>query len=146
MGINRMSGTPWHTELFTKKEGEDRRHRSRCSYYQHSNNHCRYYFEKCRGSAHCTHYRENDDPPKPSKKAKKITAKDKPYQETRYGKNTFAPDDRINHKFHGNGTIVYIEHDTIHVRFDNGKLKTLSVRYCIDNNLIRKIRKKRDIF
>lgn len=56
MGISHMQGTPWHIEGMNLNEGEDRRHRSRCIYY---NNHkCTSLGRKCIGSSHCPIYEE----------------------------------------------------------------------------------------
>lgn len=54
MSYNKINGTPWH--VGTLKKNDDRRHKSRCKYYN-SNNSCGY-FEKCIGSSHCQYYRE----------------------------------------------------------------------------------------
>ena len=55
MGVNQMTGTPWHLE--TLKSNDSRRHRSNCGYYDCG--YCRFYIENCRGSAHCDRYDEN---------------------------------------------------------------------------------------
>lgn len=54
MSYNKINGTPWH--VGTLKMKDDRRHKSRCKYYN-PNNSCGY-FEKCIGSSHCQYYRE----------------------------------------------------------------------------------------
>lgn len=60
--LERLTGVPWHVEKMIREEGDDRRHRSRCVYYQGKvDNFCSYYCEKCRGSAHCDHYKEHAD-------------------------------------------------------------------------------------
>ena len=58
MGIRHMSGSPWHLERYTREDGDDRRHKHRCVHYRVSENHCRYFNERCRGSAHCPRYKE----------------------------------------------------------------------------------------
>lgn len=58
MGVSRMTGTPWHMERYTRDEGDERRHRSRCVYYRKSDAYYSEYIGKCRGAAHCTHYSE----------------------------------------------------------------------------------------
>ncbi len=50
-----LQGVPWHIEKLHRKEGDQKRHRSRCVYYDRGE--C----EKsviCGGSAHCSNYRE----------------------------------------------------------------------------------------
>lgn len=61
--VNRMTGTPWHVEKYTRKDGDDRRHRSRCIYYRKHDAYCSQVVGKCRGSAHCSYYKEllNED-------------------------------------------------------------------------------------
>lgn len=54
MSYKKINGTPWH--VGTLKKNDDRRHKSRCKYFN-SNNSCGY-FEKCIGSSHCQYYRE----------------------------------------------------------------------------------------
>ena len=56
MGIGHMQGTPWHVEGMNLNEGEDRRHRSRCIYY--NNHRCTSLGRKCIGSSHCPIYEE----------------------------------------------------------------------------------------
>ena len=56
MGISHMQGTPWHVEGMNLNEGEDRRHRSRCVYY--NNHRCTSLGRKCIGSSHCPIYEE----------------------------------------------------------------------------------------
>lgn len=56
--LNKMSGTPWHIEKMHRKDGDDRRHRSRCIYYEALGQSCKKRMLKCMGSAHCPHYKE----------------------------------------------------------------------------------------
>lgn len=59
MGIKRvMTGAPWHVEKMVRKEGDPRRHRSRCIYYNKSTGHCPKVVSKCVGAAHCNYYEE----------------------------------------------------------------------------------------
>ena len=60
--LNKMSGTPWHIEKMHKKDGDGRRHRSRCIYYEHTDQSCNRRMFKCKGSAHCEFYKENNNP------------------------------------------------------------------------------------
>ena len=62
--LQRMVGVPWHTEKMVRREGDDRRHRTRCKYYKKdSDKYCKYYCGKCRGAAHCSHYIEEKTAP-----------------------------------------------------------------------------------
>ena len=55
MGIGRLQGTPWHVEQVHKKEGEDRRHKSRCVFYNPVTGQCKDNW-KCKGSRYCRDY------------------------------------------------------------------------------------------
>ena len=57
MGVNRMTGSPWHAERVHRKEGDDRRYKGRCEYYEYNSDYCSYRSGKCIGSAHCTKYK-----------------------------------------------------------------------------------------
>lgn len=56
MGVNQMTGVPWHLETLHSND-DIRRHKSRCGYY--CDGYCRYYCDSCRGSAHCDRYDED---------------------------------------------------------------------------------------
>lgn len=61
--LNRMTGIPWHVEKYTRQEGDDRRHRSRCIYYDKKEKHCSKTYSVCYGASHCNYYDElyNDE-------------------------------------------------------------------------------------
>lgn len=56
MGINNFTGSPWHLEKVHRAEGDDRRYKGRCKYYEYDNKMCKYRMTKCIGSAYCTIY------------------------------------------------------------------------------------------
>lgn len=59
MGIKKvMTGCPWHVEKMVRQEGDSRRHRSRCIYYNKKESHCSKVVGKCVGAAHCSYYDE----------------------------------------------------------------------------------------
>lgn len=58
MAIERMVGSSWHVEKMVRQEGDPRRHRSRCIYYDKKNSHCPKVVGKCVGAAHCSYYEE----------------------------------------------------------------------------------------
>ena len=58
MAIERMAGIPWHVEKMIRQEGDLRRHRSRCIYYDKKKSHCSKVIGKCIGAAHCNYYEE----------------------------------------------------------------------------------------
>ena len=57
MGVNKLTGTPWHVERVHRAENDDRRYKGRCAFYTYKNNHCSKYCGRCQGSAHCNYYK-----------------------------------------------------------------------------------------
>ena len=55
MGISNLQGTSWHIEQMHRKEGDDRRHRSRCMFYNPTTKQCKGRW-KCNGSRYCQEY------------------------------------------------------------------------------------------
>lgn len=56
MGINRLTGTPFHIGHFRRAEDDPRRHRSNCKHYRKSDKYCVLLFKTCFSSSHCDHY------------------------------------------------------------------------------------------
>ena len=56
MGINELTGSPWHVEQMRRGDEDPRRDRRRCKYY--TGTQCKYRYGKCIGSAHCQFYEE----------------------------------------------------------------------------------------
>ena len=54
--LSQLEGTSWHVGYIKMSEDDERRHKSRCKYYD--DGFCDYNINKCRGSSHCQHYRE----------------------------------------------------------------------------------------
>ncbi len=138
MGVNRLTGTPWHVEKFTRNEGDDRRHRSRCAYYQRSDGSCIRYCERCRGSAHCYYYKErvpgSEEPAAPLKQKKEERMSD---QE---GRMRFPVGSRVVHKSYGPGTVKKIADGRITVSFDKGREVMLGLDICVRGRLLRRER------
>lgn len=145
MGVNQMTGVPWHLE--TLHSNGARRHRSRCGYY--SNGECKFYCELCRGSAHCDRYDENVTiPEKPIKndKLKTIITNERNCRNINHGKKVhpklskvFAVGDHVKvrytykgvTKFRG-GDIVDIDHNgyvTIEFKRKSGETYTQVYHY-----------------
>ena len=55
MGVRNLQGTPWHVEQAHRKDGDDRRHRSRCMFYDPITKQCKERW-KCIGSRYCMEY------------------------------------------------------------------------------------------
>ncbi len=56
MGVKHLAGTPWHKEQMHRQEGDDRRYKGRCKYYEYDGNGCKRRCGRCIGSAHCEEY------------------------------------------------------------------------------------------
>lgn len=59
-----LPDTPWHISYVKKEEGDPRRHKARCVYYNHWTQMCyfkesQYYLKRCGGSAQCDFYDED---------------------------------------------------------------------------------------
>ncbi len=143
MGINRMTGTPWHIERYTRAEFDDRRHRSRCAYYKKPDAYCIRYSEKCRGAAHCPYYKEKEyalndseteEQTAPVSQAKKkiLKASD---QENR---NIFPVGCKVIHKTYGPGTVKKVEGGKITVAFDKSREVKLALDVCVKNKLLKR--------
>ncbi len=59
MGLNELTGVPWHVETLRRSEDDQKRHRSRCKYYKKGR--CLKYNFRCFGSAHCDVYEEKNN-------------------------------------------------------------------------------------
>jgi len=153
MGISRMSGTPWHIEKYTR-DGDDRRHRSRCVYYVKSSRWCNKINENCWGSAHCPYYQADASkmtitkaPDKSSSHKNTVTSKtnNKPnplklkIATVRYTHlNQIQLNDRVYHKRFGLGWIKSKNERNINVVFDNGVKQQFSIEHCISSGVIQK--------
>ena len=56
MGISNLTVTPWHIETIHRKDGDEKRHKSRCEHYSPFSKRC-LKKGKCIGSAHCPTYK-----------------------------------------------------------------------------------------
>lgn len=56
MGINQLTGSPWHKERVHRAEGDERRYKGRCKYYRYNGEYCTHRCGCCIGSAHCDDY------------------------------------------------------------------------------------------
>lgn len=55
----KMAGVPQHIEFLKMKDGDKRRHRSKCIHYSDTaKNFCRYRMTSCSGSSQCSKYKE----------------------------------------------------------------------------------------
>ena len=83
MGVNRLKGTPWHEEKFHRGEGDKRRYKGRCRFfeyeYEHQKDYCRKYFGKCIGCPHCSYYEEISEEDFAKKQKNRIVRKNNNY-------------------------------------------------------------------
>ncbi len=134
MGVSQMQGSPWHTEIFTKKPGDVKRHRSRCIYYSKDNSRCSFYTEKCRGSAHCEHYKECE-----KQKAKPSEPKDKKTSKPKDSKVIVLVGSRIDHISYGKGVIKAIKGELATIHFDSGKEMDIGVDFTLGKGIMKLI-------
>ena len=150
MGVNQMTGTPWHLETLKMSEDDDRRHKSRCVYYYKANKYCKRLNLKCPGSAHCDHYKE--DPtrireipdsntrsrtPTPVVAITRTNTQKPPKREIEYDGTTLYPMGcHVRHKTHGLGLVAKVDKEYVTVEFEEGFSKELSVAYCVKNSLL----------
>ncbi len=155
MGLNRLTGTPWHLDKYTREDGDERRHRSRCVYYKKPDAHCSFHSGKCRGSAHCPYYREynpeTDAKPEPMPEPKKKSSiiKYEKILATKDGKKAFVSSKeeqklfpvgcRVRHMSNGKGTVKKVSNGKITVAFDSGKEIMLSLDVCVRKGLLIQI-------
>ncbi|MGN0114943.1 MAG: hypothetical protein ACI396_06410 [Acutalibacteraceae bacterium] len=110
--FKKINGTPWHVGTIKKAEYDDRRHRSRCAFYNSENKRCTKYVGSCRGSAHCPSYKEC------------LSDKEKSIALASHTKNNTDSTDyecRVNaeviHKYFGRGIIKRYDNGTVYVQF-----------------------------
>ena len=137
MGLNQLSGTPWHIEHYTRAEGDERRHRSRCALYIKKDSYCKRYNGKCHGAAHCPYYEEKES-----------------FREDKTYKNEFKKEDKISdleanklfpvgcrviHESKGNGIVTETAEGRIKIRFDDGSVLVFGLDLCVKKQLIKRI-------
>lgn len=144
MGINQMEGTPWHLERYSRKDGDERRHRSRCMYFRKSGAYCHKYGERCRGSAHCMEYKEGSNTPDINVvSAMKITKRksSKEIIKRNDDERRFPVGSRVLHKTFGAGVVESVSDGRIKVKFDNGKESMFQLDFCLKKDLLIRVDK-----
>ena len=152
MGVNQMTGTPWHVETLRMDEDDTRRHKSRCVHYQKTNKYCTKQKRTCPASAHCDYYKE--DPtrikaePQPLTSRYHSSAADPSITRTREtaerttvydGSILFPVGSHVIHKSFGSGTVIESDQDQVTVMFANNTSKELSVDYCGKKSLLQRV-------
>ena len=140
MGVERMTGTPWHIEHLSREEGDPRRHRSRCFYHRKKDNYCSCYRRKCCGSAHCMKYREDEPPEDNTPIIKSSTPEWAPNERVISKKQQpISNGCHVRHKSYGKGTVMNIADDRVTVLFANGEKRELSLSFCVKYELLARI-------
>ncbi len=138
MGLEQFTGTPWHTDKFTRAEGDARRHSHRCINYK-SDGSCKYFLEeRCRGAAHCDHYKENRIEKEETKAENPNTFNEKPKKELtdQQAMELFPVGDKVLHDKFGTGTILESSAQKIRVLFEGGTEKKFSTLACLGGGLL----------
>ena len=147
MGIRKLTGTPWHIEKFSRGEGDDRRHRSRCVNYRKRDAHCYKFSERCHGSFHCPYYMEKEVESKVEQDNEKNKDQQKPILQNKVipvdARKYFSKNQKVNHKVFGTGTVLTVDKEYVKIHFDNIGDKTLRARECINNNLFKGLSKRK---
>lgn len=135
-GINRLTGIPWHVERYARKDGDDRRHRSRCIYYHKPDAYCSQIVGKCRGAAHCSYYTEFL-PEEYENTTTEIMKTSKEQKMADYeGKRLFPIGCRVCHVKYGSGTVKKILGGKIIIDFGNDNEKTFGLDFCTRAHLL----------
>ena len=143
MGLNQLTGTPWHVDKFTREEGDKRRHRTRCTHYSDRGcSYCTLYGERCHGTAHCAFYEEKEPQ---SEDNHEIQPQHKTQQEpqTTTKINTKIDASReypvgchVRHVKFGKGKVINVMGDILTVNFYDHGRKDLKASVCKAGNLL----------
>ncbi len=154
-----MTGTAWHVE--TLRINDDKRHKSRCLFYNNSLKICRhsksaYCGIRCGGSSRCRYYNEEERTlSKPTDRSttfqinsfnkfpKSIVTKQRNVAKeinSRPFKSilNLRIGDKLFHKHFGPIIIKEISDDIVTIVLENGSMKHLSVKHCLNNKLVRR--------
>ena len=139
MGLNQLTGTPWHIDRFTREEGDNRRHRTRCTHYSdRGNSYCSLYGERCHGTAHCIYYEEKKQEVDEKTEAKTLESPQpviKKRTESEASKE-FPVGCKVRHVKYGKGRVVNVSGDTLTVGFYEFGKKDLKASVCLAGNLL----------
>ncbi len=135
--INRLTGSPWHVDKWTRKEGDERRHKSRCVYLEKSDNHCRKNYGKCCGSAHCYDYKEFVVPETSANVNDKKSCGSSGSEKMKTSANVngvktegFFVGQRVKSSKFGFGIIIDVSSNIMTIHFENGEVKKFDIKIC----------------
>ena len=153
MGVNKLTGVPWHVEQLRMEEGDQRRHKSRCEHYVKKNNYCSVAKTRCIGSAHCSYYRESplkfvdkaaqgsSRPARQKDNTPKKVVTDISRTSIKY-KNycaEFPVGTKVKHVKLGKGTVTAHENGRLIIQLFSGKRIVLVPQMCIERKLLQKM-------
>ena len=127
-----LTGSPWHVEKWTREEGDDRRHKSRCVYFERARNYCNRNYSRCCGSAHCKYYKvvDNEEIAEPLPKKEIIK------QASKGMENVFYVTQKVKSRAFGFGIIIDISSNIMTIHFENGEVKKFDVKTCAEKQII----------
>lgn len=139
MGLNQLTGTPWHKEKWTRDEDDPRRHRSRCVYHRRDNK-CLYHKMNCYGSAHCDEYRETMPDNWKLDRGSSATKRTPDKADiVLQAKNQLPIGSRVEHKRFGEGLVEKYEDEGVVIHFYDFGKKTINIESCLRDGLLMRI-------
>lgn len=139
MGLNQLTGTPWHVDKFTRAEGDKRRHRTRCTHYSDRGcSYCTLYGERCHGTAHCDFYEEKEQR---SEVSDEIETRREPQPTTKLNTKCEASKEfpigcNVRHVKFGKGKVINVLGDILTINFYDHGRKNLKASVCLAGNLL----------
>ncbi len=134
MSANRnLSGTPWHVSGLRMSDGDSKRHRSRCAYFEKEGIRCTVRRTVCIGSAHCDLYREGTAKNKVISPAitkpqeqKRAIDKNSRTQTTRK-ELVIKPGEVVTHRTYGECKIISVNKNSVRVIDEDGIKRHFSI-------------------
>ena len=142
MGTNqKISGTPWHVTALGLKEGEEKRHRSRCVYYRGTDTYCQKRLGKCIGSSHCKYYHEESSEKPALEQTEKTNNSRISHDNTQISPlmqkiASFHVGDTVFHKKYGYGKILQIQDEIVTIDFKNEGTKKLNLKMVVEQKYL----------
>lgn len=151
--ISDLTGTPWHPERMHRAEGDARRYKTKCKHYEHYGEHCNFYNERCRGSAHCVYYEEYrksgipapslsiSKPTSPQTETSKETTAERTWNKAdeAYILSCFQPGTKVVHELYGDGIILTRNDATLRLTiqfFSPEKVREMDLKIMIEKRKI----------
>lgn len=130
--VSELTGIPWHVEKWTRNEGDERRHKSRCIHYRKKDSYCKYLYIECIGSRYCQYYKakKNEEVSRDTNatvKKKDITEKISDVD----GKKIYPIGSKVRHQKFGEGYITEISDGHVIIDFENIGEKILGLDVCV---------------